>query len=79
MVVNVSKTKAARESFVESGVDEKDRNEASRCDRMVVLPEPDSPLQSQETQHLTSKRYKWIGGRPHHSQKDHCLILSPPP
>ena len=49
VVVNVSKTKAARESFVDSGVDEKDRNEASRCDRMVVLPEPDSPLQSQET------------------------------
>ena len=47
VVVSVSNTKAARESFVDSGVDEKDRIEASRCERMVVLPEPDSPLQSQ--------------------------------
>ena len=47
MVVRVSKTKAARESFVDSGVDEKDRIEESRCERMVVLPEPDSPLRSQ--------------------------------
>lgn len=43
VVVSVSNTKAARESFVDSGVDEKDRIEESRCERMVVLPEPDSP------------------------------------
>ena len=49
VVVNVSNTKAARESFVDSGVEEKDRIEESRCERMVVLPEPDSPLQSQVT------------------------------
>ena len=49
VVVSVSNTKAARESFVESGVDEKDRIEESRCERMVVLPEPDSPLRSQGT------------------------------
>lgn len=49
VVVSVSKTKAARESFVESGVDEKERIEESRCERMVVLPEPDSPLRSQGT------------------------------
>ena len=49
VVVNVSNTKAARESFVDSGVDEKDRIEESRCERMVVLPEPDSPLQSRGT------------------------------
>ena len=47
VVVSVSNTKAARESFVDSGVDEKDRIEERRCERMVVLPEPDSPLQSQ--------------------------------
>ena len=47
VVVNVSNTKAARESFVDSGVEEKDRIEESRCERMVVLPEPDSPLQNQ--------------------------------
>lgn len=40
VVVNVSKTKAARESFVESGVDEKERIDDRRCERIVVLPEP---------------------------------------
>ena len=55
MVVSVSKTKAARESFVDSGVDEKDRIEESRCERMVVLPDPDSPLPRQGTQHLARK------------------------
>ena len=47
VVVSVSNTKAARDSLVDSGVDEKDRTEESRCERNVVLPEPDSPLQSQ--------------------------------
>ena len=49
VVVRVSNTKAARESLVDSGVDEKDKMEESRCERIVVLPEPDSPLQSQGT------------------------------
>ena len=44
VVVSVSKTKAARESFVDNGVEENDRMEERRCERMVVLPEPDSPL-----------------------------------
>lgn len=44
VVVSVSKTKAARESFAESGVEEKERKEERRCDRTVVFPEPDSPL-----------------------------------
>jgi hypothetical protein len=45
VVVKVSKTYAARESFVESGVDDFARKADSRCDLTVVLPEPDSPLQ----------------------------------
>lgn len=44
VVVNVSKTNAARDSFVDSGVEEKERMDDRRCERMVVLPEPDSPL-----------------------------------
>lgn len=44
VVVRVSNTKAARESFVESGVEEKDRNDDRRCERTVVFPDPDSPL-----------------------------------
>lgn len=45
-MVSVSKTKAARDSFVDSGVEEKERMDDSRCERMVVLPEPDSPLKT---------------------------------
>ena len=48
VVVSVSNTKAARESFVDSGVEEKDKIEERRCERIVVLPEPDSPLEIQE-------------------------------
>ncbi len=44
VVVSVSKTKAASDSFVDNGVDEKDRMDERRCERIVVLPEPDSPL-----------------------------------
>jgi hypothetical protein len=44
VVVKVSKTKAAKESLEESGVDEKDRKEDNRCERRVVFPEPLSPL-----------------------------------
>lgn len=43
VVVSVSNTNAARESLVDSGVEEKERIEESKCDRIVVLPEPDSP------------------------------------
>jgi hypothetical protein len=44
VVVSVSNTYAARESFVERGVDDFLRMADSKCDRTVVLPEPDSPL-----------------------------------
>lgn len=44
VVVRVSKTNAARDSFEERGVEENERNDERRCDRTVVLPEPDSPL-----------------------------------
>ena len=40
----MSKTKAASESRDDNGVDEKDRKEERRCDRIVVFPDPDSPL-----------------------------------
>jgi hypothetical protein len=43
-VVSVSKTYAASDSFVESGVDDFLRSADSKCDRTVVLPDPDSPL-----------------------------------
>ena len=52
VVVSVSNTKAARESFVDSGVDEKDSIEDNRWDLMVVLPDPDSPLHAPIDQHL---------------------------
>ena len=44
VVVRVSNTNAARESFVDKGVEENERNEERRCERIVVFPEPDSPL-----------------------------------
>ena len=44
VVVRVSKTKAASESLVDRGVEENERIEERKCDRIVVLPEPDSPL-----------------------------------
>lgn len=52
VVVSVSNTKAARESFVDSGVDEKDSIEDNRWDLMVVLPDPDSPLHKPIYQYL---------------------------
>lgn len=45
MVVRVSKTKAAYDSLEESGVEEKDRKDDNKCERMVVLPDPLSPLE----------------------------------
>lgn len=44
VVVRVSNTKAARESFVERGVEENVSKDDRRCERMVVFPDPDSPL-----------------------------------
>ena len=38
----------------ESGVEEKDKNEDSRCERMVVLPEPLSPLDVEIYMSVTS-------------------------
>ena len=43
-MVKVSKTKAASDSFDERGVEDNERNDERRCERIVVLPEPDSPL-----------------------------------
>ena len=45
VVVRVSKIKAASDSLVDKGVEENDRMEESRWDLIVVLPDPDSPLQ----------------------------------
>lgn len=45
VVVKVSKTKAAKESFLDRGVAEYSRRAERRCDRKVVLPAPVSPLQ----------------------------------
>jgi hypothetical protein len=44
VVVRVSKTKAARDSFVDKGVEENERKEDRTWERTVVFPEPDSPL-----------------------------------
>jgi hypothetical protein len=44
VVVSVSNTKAAREILVDRGVEENESNEDKRCERMVVFPDPVSPL-----------------------------------
>ena len=44
VVVRLSKTYAAYESFLERGVEVNDRKAERRWDRSVVLPEPGSPL-----------------------------------
>lgn len=44
VVVKVSKTYAARDSFVDSGVEDLLRRADRRWERTVVLPDPDSPL-----------------------------------
>ena len=46
VVVRVSKTKAAKESFFDNGVAEYSRSAERRCDLSVVLPAPVSPLKS---------------------------------
>ena len=45
VVVRLSKTYAAYESFLESGVEVNDRIDERRCERSVVFPEPGSPLE----------------------------------
>lgn len=44
VVVRVSKTNAAYDSFDDRGVDENERNAESACARIVVFPDPLSPL-----------------------------------
>lgn len=44
VVVKVSKTYAASESFVDSGVEDFASSADRRWDRIVVFPDPDSPL-----------------------------------
>lgn len=46
VVVRVSKTKAAYDSLAELGVEERDRRDDRKCDLRVVLPAPDSPLET---------------------------------
>lgn len=58
VVVSVSNTKAARDSLVDNGVEEKERIEERRCERMVVLPEPDSPLQRDDISNALVNIYK---------------------
>jgi hypothetical protein len=41
--------------LVESGVEENERREESRCERTVVFPDPDSPLKKGH-QHTDQKR-----------------------
>ena len=54
VVVRVSNTNAARESFVDRGVDENDRMEERRCERRVVFPDPDSPLFNQLAKYVNN-------------------------
>jgi hypothetical protein len=44
VVVRVSKTNAAKDSFFDKGVAEYSRRAERRCDLSVVLPDPVSPL-----------------------------------
>lgn len=44
VVVSASNTNAAKDSFFDNGVDEKERRAERKCERMVVFPAPDSPL-----------------------------------
>ena len=44
VVVKVSKTYAASDNFVERGVEDFASSADNRWDRIVVLPDPDSPL-----------------------------------
>lgn len=49
VVVRASKTKVAYESLDERGVDEKERNDERRCERMVDFPDPFSPLYNKKS------------------------------
>lgn len=44
MVVRVSNTKAAKDTLVDNGVEDLFRMVVNKCERSVVFPEPDSPL-----------------------------------
>ena len=46
VLVRVSNTYAASEIFCDRGVEDFARRAVNRCDRIVVLPDPDSPLSS---------------------------------
>ena len=57
-MVRVSNTKAAKDNFVDNGVDEKERMEDKKWERIVVLPEPDSPLLARIVSSLFRRRPK---------------------
>lgn len=44
VVVRVSNRNEAKDILLDRGVEEKLRRDERRCDRSVVLPDPDSPL-----------------------------------
>lgn len=46
VVVKVSKTYAASDNLVDNGVEDLLRSAESKWERIVVFPEPDSPLQT---------------------------------
>ena len=72
VVVKVSYTNAAREILVDRGVDERERSEDKRCERMVVFPEPDSPLHDLRiSYHPVHGRYETMKG----SQKYRRLVF----
>lgn len=74
VVVRVSNTKAAYDSFVDRGVEENERNDDSRCDRIVVLPEPLSPLLCRQSVNHERGTLNSLGV---HLQKDYGLVLPP--
>lgn len=51
VVVKVSKTYAASDNFVDNGVEDLLSSAESKWERIVVLPDPDSPLQNISNHH----------------------------
>lgn len=76
VVVSVSKTNAASESFVDNGVAEKERIEERRWERMVVFPEPDSPLKTPRHQEFSF--YDFGPSKMFDLQENYCLVLCSP-
>ena len=76
VVVRVSKTKAASDSFVDKGVDEKDKMEESRWDLIVVFPEPDSPLVALDVSYV-SMEYKPRSLRDGLQENNRLVLRSP--